>query len=287
MKTLDQIYRYTYDCRFPEEDWQKILTYCRERFKGGKIHKAKYPKSDSTYKQFMNWIDNGFGSGDMVSYGKTMGIVSHSTPESIHLAAYCDYDGNLIVKDMKILDASRLSLLDESRRIELNRLMFDKRLEFYVRRCEIGELYTPKKYFYVAIDSGYNDLADVGMYLESDGCKHHFLAFIKGNKLKMDCWIDAEYTPLRPAEDSEIQRLHAAASKAGWSYNERLHQFVQIPSRGHDNAYWYLNDRFEIVMDRDDGSRKHTERFNAGNYFVDNTEAVMFMKNVRKIRGKA
>ena len=40
MKTLDQIIRYTSQCRFPDDDWQKVLAYCRERFKGGKIHKA-------------------------------------------------------------------------------------------------------------------------------------------------------------------------------------------------------------------------------------------------------
>ena len=59
MKTLNQIYRYTADCRFSDEDWQRVLEYCRKRFKGGKIHKALYPKADSTYKQFRKWIETG------------------------------------------------------------------------------------------------------------------------------------------------------------------------------------------------------------------------------------
>ena len=56
MKTLDQIIRYTSQCRFPDDDWQKVLAYCRERFKGGKIHKALSPISESSYDQFVNWL---------------------------------------------------------------------------------------------------------------------------------------------------------------------------------------------------------------------------------------
>ena len=125
MKTLNQIYRYTADCHFSDEDWQRVLEYCRKRFKGGKIHKALYPKADSTYRQFRKWIETGFGAGDMVSYGNTMGIVSSSTPASIVLAAYCDYEGNLIVNDMEVLEPQRLQALEVPRITELRKLVFE------------------------------------------------------------------------------------------------------------------------------------------------------------------
>lgn len=287
MKTLNQIYRYTADCHFSDEDWQRVLEYCRKRFKGGKIHKALYPKADSTYRQFRKWIETGFGAGDMVSYGNTMGIVSSSTPASIVLAAYCDYEGNLIVNDMEVLEPQRLQTLEESRITELRKLVFEKRLDFQVRTGKFNKIYTPQKYFYATIEYPNSDEVGVGMYLESDNSKHHFLAYFYGNKLQMDCWIDSNYTPLRQATEADIKRLHAATSKNGLSFNERAHQFIKTPQKGKNNVYWYLNDRFELVMDRDNGAKKHQERWDAGNYILDFTEGLLFMKEVKKMRGKA
>lgn len=287
MKTLNQIFRYTFDCRFPDEDWQKVLAYCCKQFKGGKIHITKNPKSDSTYQQFLDWVESGFGSGDFVSYGNTMGVVGSSTPAGTTLAAYCDYDGNLIVNDMEVMEPERLKPLDEARISELKRLLFEKGMDFYARYGKFEKLYTPKKYFYATIESPNNDEPNVGMYLESDNSKYHFLAYLEGNELRMDYWVDFNYTPLKPASEADIKRLHSAASNQGWFYNERCHQFVKAPKKGQNNVYWYLNEYFELVMDRDNGSKKHSERFRAGNYILDYTEGLLFMKEIKKMRGKA
>lgn len=287
MKTFNQIYRYTSDCCFPDEDWQRVLEYCRDHFEGGKIRKALAPKSNSTYEQFQDWIKTGFGPGDMVSYGNTMGVVGSSTPDGIVLAAYCDYEGNLIINDMEVLEPERLKPLEERRKVELKRLMFEKGVDFYVRDGKVDKLYTPEKYFYVTIENPDKDKPNIGMYLESDNSKHHFLAYLDGNKLRMDCWVDPKYTPLKSATEADIKRLHTATSKAGWIYNERCHQFIKAPKKGQDNIYWYLNDRFELVMDKDNGTKKHMQRLEAGNYILDYAEGVLFMKEVRKMRGKA
>lgn len=285
MKTLDQIIRYTSQCRFPDNDWQKVLAYCRERFKGGKIHKALSPISESSYDQFVSWLDSGFGSGDLVSYGETMGVIGDCTPKVTTLIAYCDYEGNLIVKKMNVQNVLRLKRLDDERSRELKKKIYERGFDIVARNAKLSELYIPKKNFYVTLgDSEYGDLS-VGIYLESNGCSHHFSAFLnKNGKLEMDCWIEIECTPFRPATEKDIQRLHQATSNAGWSFNGRTNTFIKMPKRGHNNVYWYMNDRFEIVLDKDNGSKKHTERYDAGNYFLDNTEALLFMKEVRNMR---
>lgn len=287
MKTLNQIFRYTFDCRFSDEDWQKVLAYCRKWFKGGKIHKSQQPKSDSTYLQFLEWVEFGFGPGDYVSYGNTMGIIGSCTPAVTTLAAYCDYEGNLIINDMEVLEPERLKPLEAPRILELKRLLFEKGVDFYVRNGQFGKLYTPKQYFYATIENPNSDEPNVGMFLESDNSKYHFLAYLEGDELRMDYWVDSNYTPLKPATEADIKRLHIATSNQGWFYNERCHQFVKAPKKGTNNVYWYLNEYFELVMDRDNGSKKHLERFNAGNYILDYTEGLLFMKEVKKMRGKA
>lgn len=286
MKTLNQIFRYTFDCRFPDEDWQQVLVYCRQRFKGGKIHKSQQPKSESTYQQFLDWIESGLGSGDYVSYGNTMGVIGRSTPTSTTLAAYCDFDGNLIVNDMEVMEPERLKLLDEERSLELKRLLFESGVDFHVRTGKFEEIYTPKKYSYAIIDNPNRDEPNVGMYLESVDSKYHFMAFLDGDKFIMDHWVDSNYTPLKCASYADIKRLHAAATKQGLFYNARSNQFFKTAKKGKDNVYWYLNEFFELVMDRDNGDKKHQERWKAGNYIVDQMEGTLFMKEVRKMRGK-
>ena len=287
MKTLNQIFRYTSECSFPEDDWKKVLSYCREHFSGRKIYKAIRPIVTSTYEQFLHWFDHGFGAGDYVSYGNTMGIVGSCTPERVVLVAYCDYDGNLIVNDMPILHPERLAPLDECRKKDFKRLMYEAGKEFYVRSGKVSELYSPKKYFYVVFDDNASNQQCVGMYLKSDDCKHYFVALLKGNKFELNACVDSNYTPLMQAEDADIKRLHQAATKAGLSYNDRAHQFVKTPKRGGNNVYHYLNETFEIVSDRDNGSAKHTQRWEAGNYIVDYTEALLFQREVLRLRGKA
>lgn len=285
MKTLNQIIRYTSHCRFSDEDWQKVLCYCRERFKGGKTHKALKPISTSTYTEFLDWIDHGLGSGDMVSYGNTPGIIVSSTPDKTLLTAYLDYDGNLMTQQMEVLNPERLMRLDDKRSRQLRKLLIDNGLDYSPSSHGLVSLCTLKENLYVVIGDNDDGTADVGMYLESDGYKHRFAALVKSGELLLDCWIDTDYTPLRRADSSDIQRFHKIISKAGYTYNARVKQFIKQPNVGSDNIYYYLNDRFEIVTDKDNGGDVHAARFAVGNYFLDFGEALMFMKEVRKMRG--
>ncbi|MGN1089503.1 MAG: hypothetical protein ACI4Q6_03805, partial [Huintestinicola sp.] len=59
--------------------------------------------------------------------------------------------------------------------------------------------------------------------------------------------------------------------------------FVKKGKRGDNNVYYYLNDKLEIVLDKDNGTARHSERFNAGNYFVDLARALIFMERIKKI----
>lgn len=286
MKTLNQIIRYTLDCSFSEEDWKKVLAYCKEQYKGGKIHKAKSPKAKSTYGQFIDWIDSGWGSGDVVGYGNTVGVVGNSTPDEVVLAAYRDYEGKLVINNMQVRDLTRLHSVETAQQEEFKHQIFKSGVDFHVRFGKFDKLYTPEKYFYVTLDSPVRVPKPVGMFLESNASQYHFLALLEGNTLKMDCWIDSDYTPLKPASTEDIKRLHSATSKNGLVYNERCHEFVKVSKKRKDNVYWYLNDRFELVMDRDNGDKIHGLRLEAGNYILDYMVGLQFMNDVKKLRGK-
>lgn len=247
----------------------------------------------------MEWIKSGFKYGDYVAYGNICGIMGLNVPteepilesdidahSGVFLSAYIDLDGNLITHEMEVRNPERLEPLDEERKLLFRKKLYDAGLEYYIRSNSVHELYTPQKYFYVILENGFTDTPAIGMYLESDGYKHHFAAYLSGRKLEMDCWIDSNYTPLRAASNSEIRLLHNATSKAGWSFNEREKRFVRQPIRNGNNVYYYINELFDMVMERDNGDKKHADRYNAGNYFSDCTEAFAFMVEIKKMRGK-
>lgn len=299
-KFLDQIFRYTYDCRFSDEDWQKVLDQCRQWFGGGKVHRLSDTRVHSTYDKFIEWAEFGFKYGDYVSYGNTCGIVGLNVPTENHISendieahsgvfmsAYLDFEGNLITHEMEVRHPERLKPLDEERILAFKKKLYDAGLMYYIRSNSINKLYIPQKYYYITLERGFKQSPGVGMYLESDGYKHHFAAYLVGNKLKMDCWVNSQYTPFKAASANEIRQLHAATSKAGWSFNEREKRFVKIPLRKGDNMYYYMNEMFDIVMDRDNGAKRHTDRYNVGNYFADGTEALAFAKQIKEMRGKS
>lgn len=281
MKTLNQIIRYTLQCEFSQDDWVNVLQHSRSIYPTIKLHRAIKPIYKSTFFDWLAWMDNGFGSGDIVCYGKTMGVVSQSVPGHTILSAYCDYEGNLIVKDMEV-QAERLSLADDSKRQTFNKLLLDKGLEFSVKMGKPVPLYTPQKYSYVTFFDG----TGVGMYLRSDDYRHYFVAAVYDNKLHMDCSIDRHCTVLQLAENKQINLLHKTTAAHGWTFNGRACQFTRTPAKGTQNAYWYISDRWVIVADKDNGSEKHKERFEAGNYFLDFAEATTFVKEMKAMRGK-
>ena len=279
MKTIEQIVRHTSQCEFTEDDWQKVLDYCRTNFTGGKIHKALKPSYKSDYCQFIDWIDNGLGAGDIVLYGHTVGIVSVSVPTTMILAAYCDYDGKLIVKDLEVFQgkACHASPVQKS---DFRKLLFDNGYDFSVKNGKLFELYSPKKYSYVTFVIEGSSSVNIGMYLDSDSCQYHFAALLMNGEIYVDHKIDKRCTPLKPSTLKEVQTLHSKAAKNGWVLNSKTNAFVQKSKRNYKGRYWYITDRFTVTADKDSGNGVHDERYEVGNYFIDQTEAVLFAKEI-------
>jgi len=279
MKTIEQIIRYTSQCEFPSEDWQLVLDYCRANFSGGKIHKALRPKDKSTYRQFIEWVDNGFGSGDIVRYGHTSGIVSLSTPNKMVLGAYCDFDGNIVLKELEVFPNKVLPLEDNPKQ-EFRKTLFNMGYDFSVKNGRLVEVYKPQNNSYVSFTYQDTPSVNIGLFLESVDYQYHFSALLLNGELLFDCFIDSKCTPLKPASLREIQRLHNTASKEGWALDGKSNTFVKKPLRNLKGKYWYITDRFSVTADMDMGGSKHDERYEVGNYFIDETEAVLFAQEI-------
>lgn len=286
MKTPNQVISYISHCRFSVADWKKVAAYCRKYFKGIELPKAERPLSGSTFEQFVRWVDSGVGAGDIVRYGKTTGIVKESVPLITELCAYCDYEGNLIVQDMAVMEPERLSLADDERRAAFLGLLVGKKLCYSTEHGKLVEMYTPRQKSYIALTIGDDVEPSIGMYSHSEGYNYKFFALLRNGKMEFDCWVNCECTPLRKADEGEMYKFHKALADEKFAYSAAYNKFIYQTQRKANNLYFYLNDAFNVVSDRDNGADRHQERFEAGNYFFDQAEAILFARKVKKLRGK-
>lgn len=279
MKTIEQVISYISQCEFPNSDWPLVQDYCKEHFGGRNVSRARNPLYVSTYRQFTEWVDSGFGPGDIVRYGHTVGIVSTSVPDIAILAAYCDFEGNLITRNLQIFPSKILPLEDKPAQ-EFRELMFKNGVDFSVKDGKIVKVYTPKNFSYVSFKLDGSTSVSTGLLLGSDGCEYHFSALLIDNTLYIDHKIELRCTPLKKATLKEVQKLHSKASRLGWALEGRKHTFVRKSERNPKGKYWYITDRFTVTADKDSGTAKHDARFEAGNYFTDETEAVLFARDL-------
>ena len=283
MKTLAQIRRYVEYCSFPEQDWIRILEYCKQRFGSSRIHKTRIPGCASTYDQFIEWEESGIGVGDVVRYGSTVGLVGVSLPDRMKLIAYLDFEGRLVCEDMEVRDRERLNVLDG-----------EQAESFYVRLINEGfcynrqinlieKVYTPKRYEFVCAIEDNGETSVTGMYLESEGYRHHLLAAVSNEKMDMDIWVECKYAPLKKMLVKNMKNYYDVVKRAGFTYNARTNRFIPAQKRQRNNVYYYLNDRFQVVQDLDNMEGKHNERYESGNYFLDYMCAVLFADKISEM----
>lgn len=283
MKTLEQIKKYTSSCKFSPEDWSLVTDYCRNYFDGKKTNKCVYPISNSTYDQFVQWVDNGAGSGDVVRYGHSIGVVSVSTPDVTILAAYLDHNGDLVIDKMKVA-TDKVFLAAASESDEFMNLLYDAGYDFF--GGALIEVYEPKPDTYVTGKIlGVNGTFSALFHgFEGDMCV--FSALYSYGRIKFNERVERKYVRFYPAGTPTIKAIQNAALEEGYVLNSRAGVFVKRSEVRRTNKYWYISERFTVLSDIDNGGKKHKDRFDAGNYFLDETEAFIFAKRIGEMRSE-
>lgn len=283
MKSLDQVSRYIDLCIFTDEDWARMLRFCKDNFRNGRLHKPRRPRVNYTFSEFAEWYVSGFGCGDFACYGRMIGVIGDVTPGKFEFVAYTDYEGKLIEGKMEIAEPHRLKHLDDAQKNEFAKLLYDLNLYYDPKLNLMVSGYTPERLCCVSLPSDIDGVPDIGMYLGSEGYRHHYAAYLHGNELETDCWKDCCCTPFRKISIADAKRFSDAVKDTDLVFNNKLEAYVKKGKRGGNNVYYYLNDKFEIVLDKDNGAGRHSERYNVGNYFVDFSRALLFMDKVKKI----
>lgn len=280
-KTKEQVNRYLTHCKFPDSDWNKILVFCK-RNGFGNAHKAAHPKSESTYDDFIEWLHTGYGSGDVVKYGHTIGILSTCTPDYSELCAYLSNDGSLVIASLRIstdriFKACENDWNDIYGKLRLSGFDFNKRLSVICEK-KLPPIHTRISYSYGPI-SGY------GIIDKLDGDVVHFVFGVENGELRTDFNV-----PLLKLETGDIDKDGVAAitnslNEASLKWNYSTHQLEKLQPRVRDGeTYWYITDKFFVSNATDNKSPTSDARYENGNYFVNHFEAVEFLRAIQKLR---
>ena len=280
-KTKEQVNRYLTHCKFPDDDWSKILLYCRKSG-FGYAHKSIRPKSESTYDQFIHWLDYGYGSGDVVRYGHTVSILSTCTPGYSAFCAYYPFDGELLVSDLqistdKIIAPSEGDARDFYTKLKLSGLDFDKRLSLICER-KLPAVNTRITYHYGGI-TGY------GVIEKYSNDAAHFLFGIENGVLKRDFDIPVYELSAETIDRNGVVVISDTLSNSllRWNYSTRQLEDLN-PRVKSGETYWYITDKFTVSSAIENRTPTSNTRYERGNYFIDHVQALEFLLAIQELR---
>lgn len=281
MKTPDQIYRHISLCRFSDEDWRRVKAYCQEN--EVRVRKAAFPITDSTYDQFIDWLGNGFGSGDLVRYGNIVGILGDSVPGLTFMPAFLDPEGKLSLRDLNVREPERLESLDEISSEEWRKQFFDSGHDYDIKSGAVLKIPKLKHGCFYKFSDCTPTNFKMGMFDEYGEDEYKFLAYSDNGKIHTDYSVPINNTPLRLATERDIVRFNNQIDRASLIFNENTGKYMKRPPRNKSN-YWYVDDLFQVCVGKKSDKKIRLERWLVGNYFSDPLEANLFVEKLKKLR---
>lgn len=282
-KTKEQVNRYLIHCEFPDDDWQKVLVFCRKNGLGY-AHKSSRPKSASSFNQFIDWLRSGYGSGDVVRYGHTIGILSVCTPDYTVLCAHFSYDGKLLVTDLQVSTDKIIAGTDTDRKriygaLKLSGLDFDDRL------ARVYQKKLPAVFSRIAYR--YGDISGYGVIGRYDGDVAHFVFGIENGVVRRDFEIPIYDLATDAIDKVGILAINDALNAALLRWNHQACKLEDLQPRVRvGDTYWYITDKFSVSSAIENRAPTNEVRYERGNYFLNHSEAVEFLSAIMKMRKK-
>lgn len=279
MKNKEQVARHIANCKFTDEDWGNVLEYCKRNRLSG-MHRAQSPKEDSTFQQFMDWMENGYGSGDIVRVGKMVGIVGDQLPSSVYLSAYIGEDGKIVQEDVSV-EADKVRLAPKQERLKFIDQMEDESMMFNVRLARMVRKKGVKPFERVEFEHWGKTC--YGIAINVVDRKADFAFIISDGALKQNVSIRVGDAIFRQIRKKGIDTIDKTLAENGLMWDADTHELVPVAKRAVvGGTYWYISEKFSVVSAIEYGKGISTERYCAGNYFLNFSEAFDLMMRIRK-----
>lgn len=285
MKTKDQVIRQLKELKFADDEWNKTLKFLNSV--GIKPKRAtKSGAISCSFDDFMDWYQHGYGSGDIIGYGRTAIVVSFCFQDSL---IYCGYFG----LDKELLPVEQSFASGDITRC--NRLKNEELIEFQTNY--LGSEYVTNVAKGVLERKPIPMLGRVYEFLNGG---QKFIGYVSGvsdEKVTFCYQYNQDSLELNVLSVSPCQVFGLVSNTAklykeiqdrfGYSWDSKTCQFVLLPQRSRKGGvYFYITDRFTVSAAKDGYTMKSDMQYSSGNYFASKIEAEEFLNIILEARKK-
>ena len=293
MKTKKQIDHFLRKRKYKSEiDFEGISLYCKNKY-GIKLHvPSSYSTTDHAldYAAFANWLESGYGAGDVVKWGECIGLVQDSNIEDVKICLRIDRNGPNF--DSITIPIQDITHADENALKRINHVLDEMGKEFGNPFFVITDKFIPGSGSLVCVQDHQTGKDGYGVVrqIQKTGEIIMYCYCYKGKTVKFNMHEylghinDFSFTSFKPT-DYPRKALETELNKAGKSWNHYLKRIEPLNMRvGLNERYWYITDKMQVTSDIEKNKATSNKRYLAGNYFKREADAVAILEAEMEIR---
>lgn len=285
MKTKDQVMRQLKELKFADDEWNKTQKFLNSV--GIKPKRAtKSGAISCSFDDFVDWYQHGYGSGDIVGYGRTAIVVSFCFQSTLMYCGYFGLDGELLLPKEPCVagDTTRCKPLEKEGAVKfeenylISEFLVDVARGVLVRKPipTIGKVYE-------FLNDGYKCVGCV-----SDTSDEAVTFCYQYNQKELSQKeISVKLCQIYCLVANTPKLYKEIRDKFGYSWDDKSRQFVLLPKRANKGGiYFYITDRFTVSAAKDGYTMKNDMQYSSGNYFATKPEAEKFLDTMKEMRKK-
>ena len=290
MKTKKQIISFIRANKFStKEDYELIALYCQSNCGMTPKDFPDFTEPGGINSQkFLEWYREGFGIGDIATdnAGCLYMVDSSSVSDVTYCAKLSNVEGigkNWIVEAGKLEPKSLSHISEDSHK----RYIISLGMNGYEMDFDEGKL--RKKYIPAEnerVEFFYGDKRGLGVIRSINPlanmvelfCYYDYDQKKVGYSMHESGMCDVYGWHFLPMDIIRQRRLNRELNRFGKVWNEKLHRIEPVkPKAEVGERYWYISDKMTLVPDREKNTPTSHRRYLAGNYFLDENEALGYL----------
>lgn len=297
MKTENQILHFLSASKIKSEtDWDFISAYCKTnlKIKLSEFIKPSYNDSGISPLDFSEWLNNGYGDGDVVVYKNGYAILGKCTMDDAKIEAIM-VDGQITIKRT----SAKVSVLSKATEKETQQFMsalYNSGFQYAEDNMLVIERFVPS--INDKVDFKNDKIHGIGVIRSIDTEKNileFYCYYIYGSgeigySMHETLGGPDEYV-FNPLTIGGRRRLERELNTKGKTWKDKIRRIEPLNYRVEaGKPYWYISDKFKACKAIEKYSAVSNQRFLVGNYYTSLGECLddiaIFAENRRNALAK-
>lgn len=280
MKSKEQVIRYISRRSYPALDWARVLEVCRQTYGSG-IKKASHPKSESSFDEFIDWLKNGIGDGEIVSVDEKTGIFCNNGDGTFKLLAWKSDGGKIQVEDVKI-NPNECIVVDGD---DFYKNLRKNGYQYFLSLGTVSKRKLPHTNQVVRVR--YKNRCGIGI-INKSGVKETSFICLYFDDLLRDVSYDTSELDFFSVDKKDNICFCNILNDNHLKFDKKKSKLVWARKRVNiGGSYWFISDTFTLKTAADKRTVVDNWRYDIGNYFSEYEIAINFLQElIEKRKGQ-